>query len=104
MQIVWFICFLFMSHFIALQIFRFSTYHRYFLPTLPLLVGYSALVGWLLYKFQLHAFFLWQLAIVAIWLFVLARRNSRQAQTMLLLAGQDADRVRLIAESSAKTK
>lgn len=104
MQIIWFIIFLFASHFFALQIFRLSTYHRYFLPALPLLIGYSALVGWLLYKFQLHAFFLWHLGVVAIWLFVIARRNSRQAQLLLHIAGQDADRVRLMADSAAKTR
>lgn len=103
MQIIWFIIFLFASHFFALQIFRLSTYHRYFLPALPLLIGYSALVGWLLYKLQLHAFFLWHIGVVAIWLFVIARRNSRQAQLMLHIAGQDADRVRLMADSAAKT-
>ncbi|KAA2284139.1 hypothetical protein [Arenimonas fontis] len=104
MAIVWFIIFLFVSHFFALQIFRLTTYHKYFLPALPLLVAYSALVGWLLYKFQLHAFFLWQVAIVSVWLFVLARRNSRQAQAMLHAAGSDGDRVRFLAESIGKTK
>ena|SRR5690606_1592729 len=104
MQIVWFVIFLFVSHFLALQIFRFTTYHRYFLLALPVLVGYSALLGWLLYKFQLHAFFLWQLVIVAVWLFALSRRNSKQAQAMLYAAGQDGDQVRFIADSTAKTR
>jgi hypothetical protein len=104
MAIVWFTIFLFVSHFFALQIFRLTTYHKYFLPALPLLVVYSALVGWLLCKFQLHAFFLWQVAIISAWLFVVARRNSRQAQAILYAAGSDGEKVRLLAESVGKTK
>ena len=104
MAIVWFIIFLFVSHFFALQIFRLTTYHKYFLPALPLLVAYSALVGWLLYKLELQAFFLWQVAIVSVWLFVISRRNSRQAQAMLQVAGSDGDQVRFLAESVSRTK
>lgn len=104
MEIIKFVVFFLISQFFVLKIFRLTTYHRYFLPALPLLVGYSALVGWLLYKLGLYEFFIWQIAIVTATLFVIARRNSSQARIMLQSAGSDADRVRFIAESTAKTK
>ena len=104
MAVVWFLLFLFASHFFVLQIFRLTTYHKYFFRALPLLIAYSALIGWLLYRFQLHAFFLWQVAIVSVWLFVLARRNSQQGQAMLDASGHDADQVRLIAHSVGESK
>ena len=45
MQILAFAIFLLISHFLLTQIFKITTYHNYFLKALPLLVGYSALVG-----------------------------------------------------------
>lgn len=104
MQIIWFALFLLVSHFFAMQIFRLTTYHRYFTRSLPLLAAYAALVGWLLYRFHLHAFFLWQVAIVSVWLFLISRSNARQSEDMLSASGQDADAVRLMATSTGNSK
>ena len=42
-----------------MKIFSFSTYHKYFYKTLPVLLIYSVLLGYLLDLFELHEFFLW---------------------------------------------
>ena len=40
-----------------MKIFSFSTYHKYFYKTLPVLLIYSVLLGYLLDLFELHEFF-----------------------------------------------
>ena len=103
MQIFGFALFLFFSHLGVLQVFRLTTYHRYFWPSLPILIASSAAVGWTLYELEMHAFFLWQLVLASVWLFVIGRKQSKGAQVILQLAGDDADEVRFIATSTSKT-
>ena len=104
MKVVLFVVFLLVSHFGLMQIFRLSTYHAYFWKTLPLLLGYSALVGWLLFVLGLHEFFLWQVILASIWLFVVARRDEGATKALLDAAGKDADSVRFVADSTSMTR
>lgn len=103
MEIIGFMIFLMASHWAAMQIFRLTTYHKYFWPSLPLLVGYAALVAWALFTFEMHPFFLWQLVLASVWLFVVGNRQSRATEAMLQVAGDDADAVRFMARSAANT-
>lgn len=103
MQILGFLAFLLVSHFLLMQIFRFSTYHAFFWKVSPVLVIYGAAVAWSLFKLGMHPFFLWQLVLASAWLFVVGRKNTKSAQAILTLAGDDADYVRLMAESSTQT-
>lgn len=103
MQILAFAAFLVVSHFLLMQIFRLTTYHAYFWKAVPLLVGYSALVGWLFYAWKLHQFFLWQLVLASVWLFVVARKQNKSTEAMLQMAGDNADSVRFMASSMTKT-
>ena len=103
MQIIYYGCFLIATHFILMQIFRLTTYHKYFLPALPILILYSAAVGWALFALRFHQFFLWQVILASVWLFVVARSQSAQLKLMLDAAGSDANLVRLMAESSSRT-
>lgn len=41
-----FVVFLLVTYLLVLQIFKFTTYHRYFFKALPFLLGYSMLVGY----------------------------------------------------------
>lgn len=102
-KVLGFIIFLVASHIGVMQIFRLTTYHAYFWKSLPLLLGYSILIAWLLYFFKLHVFFLWQLVLASVWLFVVGRRQAKMAATMLNFVGDDADDVRFLAKSTAKT-
>lgn len=104
MQILAFAIFLLISHFLLMQIFKITTYHNYFLRALPLLVGYSALVGWLLYSLELHAFFLWQVVLASGWLFLLSRKQAKHTEAMIDFAGEDAEKVRFVASSVSKTR
>jgi hypothetical protein len=102
-QVLGFLIFLFVSHFGLMQIFRLTTYHAFFWKALPLLLAYSAGVGWALYSLNMHPFFLWQLVLASIWLFVVGRKQSKAAEALLAVSGEDADYVRLMANSTAKT-
>ena len=103
MEVVGFIIFLVISHFGLMQVFRLTSYHRYFWPSLPLLLGYAGLVGWALFTLEMHPFFLWQLVLAGAWLFVIGKKQSKSAEAMLQFAGDDADAVRAMAGSAAKT-
>ena len=46
-----FFVFMFATWFILMQIFRFSTYHKYFFKIAPLLIAYAILIAFLLSKF-----------------------------------------------------
>jgi hypothetical protein len=99
-----FVAFLLVGHFGLIQIFKLTTYHAYFLKALPLLVGYSVLVGWLLYSLELHAFFIWQVVLASGWLFVISRKQAKQNVAMLALAEGDVEDVRFMASSVSKTR
>ena len=98
-----FIAFLLISHFGVLQIFRLTTYHAYFWKALPLLVGYSALVGWAINALEMHIFFLWQVVLESAWLFYVSRKQSKAASVLLNSAGGTAAEVRTTASSVTKT-
>jgi hypothetical protein len=104
MHILSFLLFLAVSHLAVMQIFRLTTYHAYFLKALPLLLAYSALVGFLLHELEMHAFFLYQVILASIWLFVVGRKQLKQIESMLMVTGDDADTVRSMAWSFGRTK
>jgi hypothetical protein len=102
-EIIKFVAFLVVSHFVLMQVFRLTTYHAYFWKALAVLLAYSALVGYLLVAFGLHQFFLWQVALASAWLFSVGRKQRKAAEAMMSFAGEDADTVRRMAISSART-
>lgn len=103
MEIIGFIIFFAFSHFGAMQVFRLTTYHKHFWPSLPLLIGYAALVAWLLFTLEMHSFFLWQLFLAAVCLILVGKSQGKSMRRMLELAGGNADEVRFMASSAAKT-
>lgn len=79
MEIVRFVLFLLVVHFVLMQLYRFSTYHRYFARALPFLVGYAVLVGYLFYRLHLNNAFLWYLLGVVLLLWSNWRKNERSS-------------------------
>jgi hypothetical protein len=104
MKALGFLVFLVLSHHGLMQIFRLTTYHRYFLWASPLLILYAALAGWLMFKLGLEQFFLYQVALASLWLVFVARQQSHQAELMLQLAEADSESVQAMATSVKKTK
>lgn len=103
MELFKFACFLFASHFGAMQIFNLTTYHAYFWKALPLLVLYSCLAAWAFFELIAHNYFLWQIVLASMWLFYIGRQQAKQSEAMLYLAGDDAESVRVVASSTTKT-
>jgi len=69
-----------------MQIFRFSTYHKYFKVTVIPLIAYGILVGYLLFKFNLNSFFLWHLGLSIVFFF---NNYSKQKKTVNLISTFD---------------
>ena len=100
-----YLIFLFVTYWVCLQIFRLTTYHKYFLKSLPLLIGYSILVGGLMASIQpFHQFWLIQIWGSAL-LFVFAwRTQAKQTQKLLESIVEDADEQNSRNLSVANTK
>lgn len=104
MEILGFLVFLFVSHFGLMQIFRLTTYHAFFLRALPLLIVYSALVAWALHSLEMSAFFVWQIILASFWLFLISRKQTKNAEGILAASSDRPEDIRLLALSISKTK
>ena len=102
MAIIGFVAFLLVGHLIAMLLFRLTTYHACFWWSAPILVGYSALSGWLLFTFGLHPFFLWWVVVEAIWLFNIGRKQAAGVRAMAAVMGS-AEGADLAAGSGRRT-
>lgn len=98
MSLIYFIIFFVVSWLVLMKIFSYSTYHKYFYKILPILLIYSVLLGYLLDLFELHAFFLWFLAINII-LFV---KNYKRYKNQDLMEGVGEDYKNLMSEEKIK--
>ena len=100
-----YLIFLFVTYWVCLQIFRLTTYQKYFLKSLPLLIGYSILVGGLMASIQpFHQFWLIQIWGSAL-LFVFAwRTQAKQTQKLLESIVEDANERNFANLSVANTK
>lgn len=82
MSIILFTIFMLTNVFILMQIYRFSTYHKYFPKILPVLIGYGVLVGYLLYVFNFSNYFVW-FVILTIGFLIVNFRKQQQAKIYL---------------------
>lgn len=103
MELLYYLIFLLVSYVVLMQIFGLTTYHAYFWKALPLLTGFSALSGYLLYRFNLHGFFLWHVALMSLILFQVGRKQDQQMKAMMNLANS-AEEARGISASVILTK
>jgi uncharacterized membrane protein len=69
MTVFYYFLFLMLTWYFLIQIFRFSTYHKYFKTASIPLIGYGVLVGFLLFKFNLNSFFLWHVVLSTLLLY-----------------------------------
>ena len=104
MEIIGFFIFLVVSHVGVMQVFRFTTFHATFWKALPFLVGYAVLVGWCLYLFELHEFFLWQVVLGSVWLFLVGRKQAKLGEALMQSLPDDAHAVRVAARSVENTR
>lgn len=97
-NLFYFVVFFVISWLILMKIFSFSTYHKYFYKTLPILLIYGALLGYLLDVFEFHEFFLGFLA-TNIFLFV---KNYKRYKKQDLMEEIGEDYKKLLPEQQIK--
>lgn len=72
-----FLVFMFATWFLLMQIYRFSTYHRYFPIAAIFLIVYAALVAFLLQTFGFENFVWWYLVLTVGFLFINHRKQHK---------------------------
>ncbi|MEI7511490.1 MAG: hypothetical protein WCJ84_05010 [Candidatus Peregrinibacteria bacterium] len=101
MSIVLFFIFVWASIFILMQIYRFSTYHKYFPKVLPILISYGILNGYLLFAFNFSNYFIW-FTILTILLLKMNFDKQKQFEDFLTLA-ENEEQKKLFDESFKNT-
>jgi len=101
MSIVLFAIFMLVSIFILMQIYRFSTYHKYFPRILPILIGYGALAGYLLFVFNFSNYFIW-FVILTLGFLIVNFRKQQQAKAFSSLA-ENEEQKKLLDKSFKNT-
>lgn len=101
MSVVLFALFVLASIFILMQIYRFSTYHKYFLKMIPVLLGYGVLIGYLLFVFNFFNYFIW-FVILTISFLIVNFYKQQQAKIFTSLT-EDEEQKKLLAKSVANT-
>jgi hypothetical protein len=101
MSILLFAIFMLVSTFILMQIYRFSTYHKYFIIMLPILIGFGVLIGYLLLVFNFSNYFLW-FVILTVGFLIVNFRKQQRAKTFLSLV-ENEEQKKLIDYSFKNT-
>lgn len=85
MSVVIFIVFTLVSMFILMQIYRFSTYHKYFSKVFPVLIVYGTLCGYLLFFLHFSNYFI-LFVISNISILTIGAYNQNKFKVLCLLA------------------
>jgi len=94
-----FLVFMFVTWFLLMQVFRFSTYHTYFLKTAPLLIGYAVLVAFLLRQLNFGDFFWWYLGLSSLLLLINHQKQRRDKDAVDMVAKNMVDSMPLEGEA-----
>lgn len=71
--------FFLVSFFFLMQIFRYSTYHKLFKLTFPVLFTYSIFTGFLFFYFDLSHLFLFHIILISIFLYAVYEKQKKAA-------------------------
>jgi hypothetical protein len=97
----------FIASFLGLmKIFTFTTYHKSFLFSLPFLIAYAVLLGYLFIFLKLFAFFLYQLIASVFFLSLLYRREQLAGMLpeLHVRQGYASEEMKLMYKSIKKTQ
>lgn len=97
-----FVIYLFAGWFLLMQLFRFSTYYKYFFHLVPFVVGYAVLVAFLLRYFNFQDFFWWYLILSSLFLFINLRRHFKSKAALDMFAQIDNSIVEAIPEGEIR--
>lgn len=102
LNIALFAMFILASFFILMQIYRLSTYHRYFFKMVPVLLGYGALIGYLLFAFNFSKYFIWFIALTLCLLFTNFHKQLQDRKISISLA-KDEEQKKFLTKSVTNT-
>ncbi len=102
MSVFLFAIFILASIFILMQIYRFSTYHKFFFKMLPILIGYGMINGYLLLTFDFPKYFSWFVTITGGFL-ILNFREQQQKVKAYLSIEENKEKKKLLNKSFKKT-
>lgn len=101
MSIVLFALFMLVNIFILMQIYRLSTYHRYFSKMLLVLIIYGVLVGYLIFIFNFSNYFVWFI-ILTVGFLMINYRKQQQAKVFPSLE-EDEEQKKILDKSVKNT-
>lgn len=104
MEIAWFIGYFILAHFLLMQVFGFSTYHRYFIFALPVVIGFAIGAAWIMFAYLHHGFFISYLVLESIWLLKIGRKSAAQGRAMVEMQGPNEEQRNLMIKSSSLTR
>jgi len=97
-----FLVFLYVSWFLLMKIYNFSTYHLYFGKAVFLLIGYAVLIAFLFTQFNFHKYFWWYFGLILLFLNINHIRQHPDEEVINSLAGMDQE-IRAKLETSIKS-
>ena len=97
-KFIFHVIFTFVSIFILMQIYRFSTYHRHFPIMAPIIIGYAILISYLIIRFNFSNYFVWYILYTIGFLIL---NYSKQLQS-LNVSSFPADMDQKLVEKSLK--
>jgi hypothetical protein len=100
-DVVLFAVFTFVSIFILMQIYRLSTFHKYFLKMILVLLGYGVLVSYLLSIFNFSKYFIWFIVLTIGFLIINFNKQNQEKKSLPLV--EDKKENELINKSMANT-
>ena len=86
---VLFVLYFLISYWVLMRIYGLSTYHKYFIKVLPLLICYGILVGYLLNVFNFSNYFFWYIGITIGFLSISIRQQHKLRDTLKTFTNED---------------
>ena len=104
MLVIGYLVFLGVSYLLLLQLFRFTTYHRWFSRAIWALIGFAVISGIVMHAVGLSAFLLWHVVAIAALLVLKWRSEARKSDGLLASADTDDKTVKILQLSLASTR
>lgn len=98
-----FVIVFFISISLLMQIFKYSTNHKYFWFVLPLIIGLGSFVSYLLKAYGSQEYFIWYMVLTIASLFLGLNKNFAKTEDLLKVM-YDGNDLRKASESNSKTK
>jgi hypothetical protein len=101
-QVGLFVIYLFASWLLLMQLFRISTYRKYFSHIVPFVLVYAVLVAFLLQYFNFQDFSWWYLGLSTLFLFINLKRQFQSKDAVDMFAQIDKNIIEAVPEGEVR--